>query len=268
MELSAYETHIRDHRVVVNVEFEESLGVYGRTFWDGIRDGEYEADTFDFIDLMKNSGSRSFIDVGSATGCMVLYASSLGIHVVGTEPQEKIFEALQRNVDLNPNLKSRIDLKYCLVVCNQKSGENPNSQNPFFTEGASGPLSKVIEAEQVSLIEILKDSSVTDLVSLKMDIEGAEYSLLQDQETISRLSELNATLFLSFHPGFQRPLSLSPSIFELWNWRLKTLLSTWQLSQTLNSCAKISLLNTGKNLSTPLVVLKIIQGQRDFLIKF
>ena len=66
-------TKIRNITIRVDVSYEEEIGVYGIDFWNGITNGTYESQTFDFIESQALRGSKVFIDVGSATGCMVIH---------------------------------------------------------------------------------------------------------------------------------------------------------------------------------------------------
>ena len=256
---------IRSIDVLIDTKFEEQIGVYGEAFWNGITVGDYESDTFDFIELRAKSGSKVFIDVGSATGCMVFYAAAMGMKVIGTEPQNLIFEALKRNLDLNPQFSERVTILHSLVANNSQDELN---QSKFFTPGASGPLQKAIDATNVSLKTLLSGLSIEDKVSVKVDIEGAEYPLLSDIETLKELKEKRVTMFLSFHPGFNRYLGASPSFLNLTIWRVFTLIETVKFVRIVQRFAKISSLKSDQELSLINVLKKLAQDQKDYVISF
>ena len=256
---------IRSIDVLIDYKFEEQIGVYGEAFWNGITTGDYESDTFDFIELRAKAGSKVFIDVGSATGCMVFYAAAMGMKVIGTEPQNLIFEALRRNLDLNPKFSDKVTILHSLVANNSQEELN---QSKFFTPGANGPLQKAIDATNVSLKTLLSGLSIEDKVSVKVDIEGAEYPLLSDIETLKELKEKRVTMYLSFHPGFNRYLGASPSFVKLNTWRIFTLIETFKFVRIVQRFAKISLLNSNHKLSLLKVLKKLAQDQKDYVLSF
>ena len=258
-------TSIRDTELLIDVEYEKEIGIYGIEFWDGISSGLYEKDTFDFLDLSARSGSRVLVDIGSATGCMVLYASSLGMHAIGTEPQNLVFEALRRNVALNPELSSRISIHHALVGT---SSSEVSESSKFFTRGANGPLKREIVPNQLSLESLLSTFDVTDKISVKIDIEGAEYPLLSDRKTLETLKEKKATVFLSFHPGFNRNLGPKPGLMKLSLWRFLTLVETISFVVKLQRFSSISLLHSQSKLGLRSVITHLIRDQKDFVLTF
>ncbi len=256
---------IRNVDVLIDTDFEEQIGVYGQVFWNGISAGDYESDTFDFIELRAKAGSKVFIDVGSATGCMVLYAAALGMKVIGTEPQNLVFDALKRNLELNPQFSNNAKILHSLVTSNSQ-GESNSSK--FFTPGASGPLKKAIDASSISLKSLLTEMSTEDKVSIKVDIEGAEYPLLSDIDVLRELRTKRITMYLSFHPGFNRNLGTDPNFVKLTTWRLLTLLDTIKFIRIIKKYAKISLLGSDQSLNLLSIVRKLVQDQKDYVVSF
>jgi len=265
MPFGVFRTKIRGAELVVDAEYEKQIGVYGPEFWNGISTGAYETETFDFLDDRARSGSCVLIDVGSATGCMVLYAASLGMHAVGTEPQNLVFEGLRRNVALNPELMGRISIHHALVGTDSRDQGNTEQ---FFTRGANGPLKKEIVPNQISLENLMDKFSPEDKISMKIDIEGAEYPLLSRKETLQSLKDKKATVFLSFHPGFNRNLGATPSFIKLSAWRLQTLIDTLRFVAKLQRYSSISLLHSNSKLGLLSVISHLIKDQKDFVLTF
>jgi FkbM family methyltransferase len=265
MPSDVFRTKIRGAELVVDAEYENQIGVYGPEFWNGISTGEYETETFDFLDGRAKSGSCVLIDVGSATGCMVLYAASLGMHAVGTEPQNLVFEGLRRNVALNAELMNRISIHHALVGTDSRAQGNTEQ---FFTHGANGPLKKEIVPNQISLESLMADFSLEDKISVKIDIEGAEYPLLSRKETLQSLKHKKATVFLSFHPGFNRNLGANPSFIKLLAWRLQALIETLRFVAKLQKYSSISLLHSNSKLGLLSVITHLIKDQKDFILTF
>lgn len=260
-----FKTRIRDMVVKIDAEFESSLGVYGPVFWNGIASDKYETATFDFLEYQARSGSRVLIDVGSATGCMVLYAAFLGMKAIATEPQELVFKALEKNVKLNSKYADSIELILALVGTSTKESQD---QDVFFTSGANGPLRRELTTRQVSLISLVERFTPQDKISVKMDIEGAEYPLLSDVNTLRALKNCEATVYLSFHPGFSRALEPNPGILDLLRWRISTLIETIRFVRILNKFAEIYILKSANPLSIFAVIRALIRDQKDFLLKF
>jgi FkbM family methyltransferase len=260
-----FKTRIRGTELLIDAEYEKQIGIYGTEFWNAISDGIYEKETFDFLDLSARSGSRVLLDIGSATGCMLLYASSLRMRAIGIEPQNLVFEALRRNVALNPELASRISIHHALIGTTS-SGKSESSK--FFTRGANGPLKREILPNQLSLESLLTSYDATDKISVKIDIEGAEYPLLSERKTLESLKEKRATVFLSFHPGFNRNLGPNPNLTKLSLWRFLTLIETLRFVAKLQKYSSISLLHSNSKLGLLSVVNHLIKDQKDFVLTF
>ncbi len=265
MKDNGFKTRIRTAEILIDVQYEKEIGIYGTDFWNGIASGHYEKDTFDFLDERSRNGSRVLVDIGSATGCMVLYAASLGMHAIGTEPQNLVFEALRRNVTLNPELSGRISIHHALV--GSSSGTKDQSSK-FFTQGANGPLKREIVPTQVTLGSLLAPFDELDKVSVKIDIEGAEYPLLRDKGTLKSLKEKKSTVYLSFHPGFNRALGVNPNPIKLAIWRFLTLIETISFVARLQKYSAISLLHSKSKLGLTSVIFQLIRKQKDFVLTF
>jgi FkbM family methyltransferase len=265
MSSEKFVTHIRSAKLVIDTEFELQIGVYGPVFWNGIAAGQYEQDTFDFLDSRALNGSRVLVDVGSATGCMVLYAASLGMQAIGTEPQNLVFESLRRNVELNPSVGVRIQIHHALVGIHSS---DDSKTDKLFTSGAHGPLKKEIVPTQISLKNLIEPFEVDDSISIKIDIEGAEYYLLSEKETLQALKSKEATVFLSFHPGFNRNLGSNPSFAKLTVWRIATLIETIFFVLRIQKFASFSNLRSERKLSLFTVIALLVKDQKDFVITF
>jgi FkbM family methyltransferase len=265
MSSSEFVTHIRSAELVIDTEFELKIGVYGPDFWNGIAAGQYEQDTFDFLDSRARNGSRVLVDVGSATGCMVLYAASLGMQAIGTEPQKLVFESLRRNVELNPSMGKRIHIHHALVGIDRL---DTGQTDKLFTEGANGPLKKEIVPTQISLKTLVDPFEVSDKISIKIDIEGAEYYLLSEKETLQALKSKKATVFLSFHPGFNRNLGNNPSLARLTIWRIATMIETLAFVRKIQKFGSFSNLRAEHKLSLFAVIALLVKDQKDFVVTF
>jgi SAM-dependent methyltransferase len=115
------------------------------------------------------------VDVGAGTGDSCLYFAMLGAHkVIGVEPDPSRFALAKRNLHLNPDLASIIELKMGYV-----RSPGPSTVNESFT------LSQLV-------------ASISHPLVLKMDCEGCEFDLiLSDYESIKRFD----VLVFEYHPN-------------------------------------------------------------------
>lgn len=256
---------LRGTKTNIDTEFENELGVYGDSFWEMVEDNLYEPETFDFIKKCFVPGS-TFIDVGAATGCMTIYAAQLGYQVVAIEPQAEVYEALKRNLDLNPEVSTKVNALHALVV--NRNYEGNANLNDFFSDGAAGPLSKL--EKSVSLIDLQTVISKTDsklMVIVKMDIEGVEFNILRDIELLALLRARKATLYLSLHPGFLSPLQ-SNNFFKKSIWRLEAIREVENLFTRLSAFAQVYNSAKRTKLNRITILLELRRKSRDFHISF
>ncbi len=256
---------LRGNKIEIDTQFESDLGVYGDTFWSMVEDNRYEPQTFDFIKNCFVPGS-TFIDVGAATGCMTIYAAQLGYQVVAIEPQAKVFEALQRNLDLNPEISVQIKAVNALVVVENK--HKKGEQEIFFTEGASGPLAGL--EENVNLIDletIFSEIGAKTSVSLKMDIEGVEFNILRNNGLLALLKTRKANMYLSLHPGFLSPLQ-DNNFLKKFIWRLQAIGEVGNLVIRISRFAQIYNATKTKKLNLFSVFIELKNKSRDFHVTF
>jgi len=129
------------------------------------------------------TGSPTIIDIGANAGFFSLFAASRfpKANILSFEPIEYNFRQLQRNCDLN---------KACLISCFPKAvfGHNGKislsfSSTDTFTTSATvfGEFNEedmTIQVPCVTLPQIFEENDLTNCDVLKMDCEGAEYSIL------------------------------------------------------------------------------------------
>lgn len=143
--------------------------------------------------------SDTFVDVGAHIGYFTLLGAKYGGQVLAFEPSAATFQYLQRNLELNPRLRSKI-------TC-----------HPIGLSNAAGALPLYRSAQEPGAASLRRPSEYTDLTIetvpletldhiingqpvafIKLDIEGAEVeALLGARQTLTRarpivLVELNA----------------------------------------------------------------------------
>ena len=169
-------------------------------FWDHVNAGRWEPETYQVFKryLSKNC---SYLDIGAWIGPTVLYGRQLAKRCYAYEPDPVAFQALQRNLALNPGITN--------VQLNQQAARNrdrPGGHRP--SEGAGDSMTsflwteKTIAIQTTSFEDILSNNQINDLNFIKMDIEGAEWAILVEMR--AALQRLKPTLLLSLHAPFFR----------------------------------------------------------------
>jgi FkbM family methyltransferase len=262
---SGNEFTIRGKKFLVDTNFEENLGIYGNPFWNLIEKGGYESTTFDFIDTLTTQDFDIFIDVGAATGCMSLYAASSGLRVIAIEPQEMVFSALLKNVNLNPITKSRIALEYALV----SGSKQVASISGAFTPGAAGPItSGTLTDKLITLDELLQRCPTSSKVAMKIDIEGAEFPLLTNISTMSILKSRKPLIYIALHPGFKRPLDKDSNYLTRLVWRVQAAQDVVNFYFTIFRKAEIRVASTGKQVGLLRLFAALAKDEKDYLMSF
>ena len=198
----------------VSFEIYPEQTLYNETFWDKVASGSFEPDTL--FTLKRNLSQHVvFFDVGAAVGVMTLVAASFGAKCISYEPIPKYFTSLSKNIDLNLEIKNQIIIKQAIVstfshpatLIRDQIGHSISSI--VYSEN-SNEISDVVDIKK----EILEYCSSLKPI-LKLDIEGAEYRLLQDKEFLEILQEKKAIIILAIHPGFFRPINQNKNLFIL-----------------------------------------------------
>lgn len=153
------------------------------------------------------SASPYIIDCGSNIGLSIIYFKSLypQAQIVGFEPDPNLFEILKFNLKqfniTNVELHKKAILDSAQWVSFHSQG---GSSGQVLTDGANtkGANNSVIEVEAVSLKPFLH----TKVDFLKIDIEGAEYRVL---ESIKDSLHLVDKLFIEYHSFSDAPQNLS-----------------------------------------------------------
>jgi len=187
------------------VRIDLSNDYYGEGFWEKINGNRWEPDTFDFVRLFCDK-STHFLDIGAANGAISVAAALNGASVTAYEPDPIIFSVLKRNIELNPSSRELVEIKHAGVSVDSGKLNFESSSDPqifsdiLFRSGLSQPC----QVEVKSLSEELRKCNVSKKIVIKMDIEGAEFKILNDLETLKVLHEFNSLMLLAIHPGFNR----------------------------------------------------------------
>jgi len=266
MNVSEYtEYKIRDATVRIDTDYESNMGIYGDPFWREIANGSYETVTFNFLEKLYESGYEQFIDIGAATGCMSLYAASTGLKVISVEPQEMVYGALVKNLELNPSLSPQISLVYALV---SKSNDQ-TSISESSTPGVAGPIGAgKLTSNSVTVKELLNMVEDSSKVAIKIDIEGAEFPILTDKSTVVFLSERKPLIYIALHPGFKKPLRNNAKYLSRLIWRIQATRDVFDFYLAVSAKAKIYEASNNKKVGFLGLLSALSRDEKDYLLIF
>ena len=192
----------------------------GDIFWNKYQNNEWENDFFLYFDKIKDKKIKTFIDVGASDGPITFYCASKVLQIISIEPSEIIFNHLKKNLLLN-NFNNINILQAAIGTENKKTkfinGEE-FSDIMFVTEKGGYYIN------MFKLSEIIKKYKINKFI-LKIDIEGYEFNLLNDQNFFNILKKNLPDLFIGVHIG-------SSSIFKYKKAKYNFLQKFYNLSKT------------------------------------
>jgi FkbM family methyltransferase len=152
-------------------------------------------------------------------------AASLGANCVAYEPIPTWFSELTYNITQNPELAKSITAKQSILALSENS-------KVFIRELAGEYISSISysnEGDDFASVVNLKNEISSYCQNyqpiLKVDIEGAEYKILQDESLLQLLSSKESKMILAIHPGFFRPIK--PSKFKSSRLMRKIMFISW-----------------------------------------
>jgi len=133
------------------------------------------------------TSSDVFVDVGAHIGYFALVAAKYARHVVAFEPSPKTYSYLQRNIQLNKELASKVTAH--LLGLSDHSGTATLFYSPEDPGGSSlRPVEWTNTTDETVTLETLdRVVSARPVAFIKIDVEGAELDVLRGgREMISR----------------------------------------------------------------------------------
>lgn len=167
----------------------------------------------------KNS-TPIIIDCGANIGLGIIYFKQLypAAKIIAFEPDNKIFEVLQHNVRAFGFDNIQLFKKACW---------NKNGTIEFLSEGADAGRKKTITDDGANAINVetiqLGEFILDNIDLLKMDIEGAEFVVLND---IKNKLYLVQNIFVEYHSFINQEQYLSELLFILKNAGFRTHISS------------------------------------------
>jgi FkbM family methyltransferase len=145
-----------------------------------------------------------FLDIGANVGLTTLYMKAHFPHakIYSLEPEPSNFERLKHHISLN-SLMSVVAINKGLFTSDGVLYSNRTFRDK---EHWSFRLDKIkqdpdaVELEVVSLDTILMDNDLDKIDFLKMDIEGGELALLQNEKFLQIISARVKVIMMEIHP--------------------------------------------------------------------
>ncbi len=179
------------------------------TFWGKVRSGRWEPATFQVF-RRHIDAQTTFVDIGGWIGPTTLYGGQLARKTITLEPDPTAFATLAANAALNGDKlgDGRVDLINAALWTERttltlQSGEKVGDSTSSILRalsagtGAEAADGSTFEATTIEIGDIYERLPDDGPVFVKMDIEGAEYLLLE--HIIAGLFARKAVLFLSSH---------------------------------------------------------------------
>lgn len=164
-------------------------------FWKSHFSRDWEVDTFDFLSRTLRE-NKTLIDIGAWIGPIALPAAQVVKQCICFEPDPIAREEFKKNIELN---------NYTNIILESRAVSNSKSLWLGATElGESitrdSCTANKFEVDCISVKEIFDKYNLTeaDVCAIKIDIEGHEANLLQDDF----LMNLNIPMHISLHFEF------------------------------------------------------------------
>jgi FkbM family methyltransferase len=170
------------------------------TFWDKAAAGEWEPETLASVRALAREDTL-FLDIGGWIGPITLLAAARGARVLTFEPDPRAFELLASNVAANPDLVPRIRLTNAAVSPTAGRVRLGSPRKPGDSMGsilAADNGAALWEAAAILPAEIAAMAEGASRIVLKMDVEGAEYTLLPHLAPL--LGPRTVAALIAFHP--------------------------------------------------------------------
>jgi FkbM family methyltransferase len=254
----------------LNFSVDTENDFYGLNFWQGFANLQYEPDTVALLYSLTGPGVH-FMDLGAANGAMTLLAMLNGSSVTSYEPNPVMFQVLTANTKLN---LGTVNLKNCAVSDSASQIEySIHSDTKILSDIVFGaPQDIATKVRVLSLSEEIKSLNLdphTKLI-IKMDIEGAEWKILRNSETLQTLSKNHATLLLAIHPGFYRPMGKGVwlKFVRLNIFRILNFCDSWKLYRNLTRTSRIKRTNLNIVPTALRFSMLVMSGCHEYLIEF
>jgi FkbM family methyltransferase len=181
---------------------------------------------------------------------------------------------LKKNVESNPIVRELVELSDSAVSDENseisfQENSNPEILSSIIFTGSNHATSKVIVNNLVDEIKRFNSKPSRKLV-IKMDIEGAEWKILRNNNVLRAMKEHEATLLLAVHPGFAHPMPTlaKKHLIARIPWLIKQTREAVMLHENLSKFGSIKRTNLNNIENKFKFALLIIAGYHEFIINF
>ena len=143
----------------------------------------FELQEYKEVESIIKSAKTPIIDAGAQAGFFVLYCRALNpeVKIYALEPNEDNLELLNQHIEIN-NLKN---IEVEPAALSKKSGLRDfhishDSHNHSLIKVLVPRIAKNIKINTYSLDDSLKEQGIDNVSLLKLDIEGAEFEVLEN----------------------------------------------------------------------------------------
>lgn len=157
---------------------------------------------------------KTVYDLGANKGVFSLYCDMLGAkEIIAVEAQPGTFKGpLKKNIEGITSIKA---LNYAVT---DKTGDTVRLSDTDDHSSLYSELEKGLgeEVQTISLEDLVGDRSATDM-SIKFDIEGAEYDILMNvsRDVIRKFKNIYMEIHGAFHPKYKGSGTLLTKLEEL-----------------------------------------------------
>ena len=195
----------------IQLKFSRENDFYPNEYYESVGNDVWEPATIGFFE--RNCDQNTLlIDVGAATGVLSMFAAKLGAEVIAFEPNPIAMSVLKRNIEINGLEVSVSALSDAISdedsVMKFSVGSNSNVLSPIVMHGMQNHGNTDIKVRNIVDVVNHQRLQSSKTIVMKMDIEGAEYKILCNKSAVNEVSRSINKMFISFHPGFNRPTSI------------------------------------------------------------
>jgi len=113
-----------------------------------------------------------------------------------------------KNIELNNELCSKVEIFNCGISNEEKELEfSKDSDRSVLSEIVTADVQES-RAHRIRILDLRSEleiaSSLNKKIVIKMDIEGAEWRIINDQKILQSMKDDKVTMLLALHPGFYR----------------------------------------------------------------
>ena len=208
-----------------------------------------------------------------ANGAISIISALQGARVLGYEAMPGIWGVAVKNVELN-NMEPLVDIRNRAISNRAGILRLSHSSDPSILSSItfSGLEDRQLDIQVDSLSKAINEFHGPNRnLIVKIDIEGAEWKLLRDTQTIEALKTHKAVVLLAIHPGFHRPfhkLPLGLTLVTKYFWHIRNALECFQTFNSLATKGKILRTNLDLVRSPKRVVALMFGGCHEFILDF